>query len=67
MDRGAWWAIYSPWCFKESNTTERLTHTHIKLAKGCINKMLLTLPFKYLRAFTQNNNNKKSVKMKKAN
>ena len=22
------WAGYSPWCHKESDTTERLTHTH---------------------------------------
>ena len=27
MDRGAWWAIYSPWGLKELDTTERLTHT----------------------------------------
>ena len=25
MDRGAWWAIYSPWGLKEPDTTERLT------------------------------------------
>ena len=25
MDRGAWWAIYSPWGHKESDTTEQLT------------------------------------------
>ena len=22
MDRGAWWAVYSPWGWKESDTTE---------------------------------------------
>ena len=22
MDGGAWWAIYSPWCHKELDTTE---------------------------------------------
>ena len=27
MDRGAWWATV-PWGHKESDTTERLTHTH---------------------------------------
>ena len=27
-DRGAWRAIYSPWGRKESDTTERLIHTH---------------------------------------
>ena len=26
MDSGAWWATYSPWGRKESDTTERLTH-----------------------------------------
>ena len=26
MDRGAWWATYSPWGCKESDTTERLNH-----------------------------------------
>ena len=26
MDRGAWWATYSPWGCKESDTTEWLTH-----------------------------------------
>ena len=25
MDRGAWWAAYSPWGHKELNRTERLT------------------------------------------
>ena len=25
MDRGAWWAAYSPWGRKELNRTERLT------------------------------------------
>ena len=25
MNRGAWWAIYSPWHHKESDMTERLT------------------------------------------
>ena len=25
MDRGAWWATYSPWGHKESDTTERLS------------------------------------------
>ena len=25
MDRGAWWPMYSPWGFKESDTTEPLT------------------------------------------
>ena len=25
MDRGAWWATYSPWSPKESDTTEKLT------------------------------------------
>ena len=25
MDRGAWWASYSPWGRKESDTTEQLT------------------------------------------
>ena len=25
MDRGAWWTTYSPWGYKESETTERLT------------------------------------------
>ena len=24
LDRGAWWATYSPWGCKESDTTERL-------------------------------------------
>ena len=24
MDRGAWWATYSPWGHKESDMTERL-------------------------------------------
>ena len=24
MDRGAWWATYSPWGHKESDTTEQL-------------------------------------------
>ena len=28
MDRGAWWATYSPWDPKESNTTSNLAHTH---------------------------------------
>ena len=28
MDRGAWWATI-PWGHKESDMTERLTHTHI--------------------------------------
>ena len=29
MDRGAWWATYSPWGFKESDTTEQLAqHIH---------------------------------------
>ena len=28
MDREAWRAIYSPWDYKESNMTERLTLTH---------------------------------------
>ena len=28
MDRGAWQATVSPLCHKESDTTERLTHTH---------------------------------------
>ena len=30
MDRGAWWATYSPWGCKESDTTEAITcaHTH---------------------------------------
>ena len=27
MDRGAWWAMYSPWGLKELDTTEQLTHT----------------------------------------
>ena len=26
MDRGAWWATYSPWGHKEADTAERLTH-----------------------------------------
>ena len=26
MDRGAWWATYSPWGHRESDTTEQLTH-----------------------------------------
>ena len=26
MDRGAWWATYSPGNRKESDTTEKLTH-----------------------------------------
>ena len=25
MNRGAWWATYSPWGHKESDTTERLS------------------------------------------
>ena len=25
MDRGTWWAIYTPWGHKESDTTEPLT------------------------------------------
>ena len=25
MDRGTWWAIYSPWSHKESDTTEQLS------------------------------------------
>ena len=25
MERGAWWATYSPWGHKESDTTERLS------------------------------------------
>ena len=30
MDRGAWQIMYSPWSYKQSDTTERLTciHTH---------------------------------------
>ena len=28
MDRGAWQVIYSPWSYKQSDTTERLTRTH---------------------------------------
>ena len=29
MDRGAWWATYSPWGNKESDMTDQLsTHTH---------------------------------------
>ena len=24
MNEGAWWALYSPWGLKESDTTERL-------------------------------------------
>ena len=28
-DRGAWWATYSPCGRKESDTTERLVHTHL--------------------------------------
>ena len=28
MDQGTWWAIYSPWGCKESDTTERLTLSH---------------------------------------
>ena len=38
MDRGVWWAIYSPWGHKESDITECVrthvhthTHTHIIL------------------------------------
>ena len=30
MDRGAWWATYSPWGCKESDMTEWLTHIHIQ-------------------------------------
>ena len=26
MDRGAWWATYSPWSCQESETTEQLNH-----------------------------------------
>ena len=29
MDRGAWWAIYSPWGLKESDITKWLTHTQL--------------------------------------
>ena len=29
MDRGAWWAIHSPWCYKESDTTERQTFSFL--------------------------------------
>ena len=28
MDRGAWWATYSPWGCKEVDTTERLSPAH---------------------------------------
>ena len=30
MDREVWWATYSPWCCKESDMTEWLTHIHIQ-------------------------------------
>ena len=33
MDRGAWWAIYSPWGRKESDTTEQLT---LSLSQGIV-------------------------------
>ena len=29
MDRGAWWATYSPWGCKESDRTERLTLSYV--------------------------------------
>ena len=29
--RGAWWATYSPWGLKESDTTEQLTHITLKV------------------------------------
>ena len=32
MDRGAWWAIYSPWGHKESDTTEQLILSDILCA-----------------------------------
>ena len=28
MNRGAWWATYSPWDHEELYMTERLIHTH---------------------------------------
>ena len=28
MDRGAWWATYSPWGHRESDTTEVTDHAH---------------------------------------
>ena len=33
MDRGAWWATYSPWGHKESDTTERLNF-HFRFHNG---------------------------------
>ena len=29
MDRGAWQATYSPWCLKELDKTEQLTHNDV--------------------------------------
>ena len=34
MDREAWRATYSPWDCKESNMTERLTHTDLYTDSG---------------------------------
>ena len=49
MDRGAWWAIYSPWGHKRSDMTYRLStaqqqqkikHTNIFDAKNDRNQLL---------------------------
>ena len=35
VDRGAWWATYSPWCHKDSDTTERL-HFHFVMPRASL-------------------------------
>ena len=53
MDRGAWWAIYSPWGLKELDTTERLTHTHLfhshsfSITKSTAPKQFTSLPLSH--------------------
>ena len=37
--------LYSPWCRKESDTTEQLTHTHMALVWQFLRKLKTELPY----------------------
>ena len=42
IDRGAWWAIYSPWSCKELEMTEHAPHTHMNLINWATSLSLFT-------------------------
>ena len=48
MDRGVWWATYSPWGHKESDATSDLAHAHTHTKRDDYTWLLVNL-FTYAR------------------